>query len=252
MTRTQPPTITISKLCIRYQQFQLFDNLDFHLPAQKWTCLLGPSGIGKTTLLRFIAKLKYEKDTEYFGNISTSDNLPLDHRITYMAQQDLLMPWLDVLDNVLIGMHLRNETIITQTKQRAIELLENTGLKNIIKQKPKQLSGGMRQRVALVRTLFEDRPIILMDEPFSSLDVITKLKLQNLAAKLLANRTVLLVTHDPLEALRLGDYIYTMTGSPVKISDPIKPQGIAPRDPTDINLLKQHAKLLQLLTTDNI
>jgi len=108
----------------------------------------------------------------------------------------------------------------------------------------------MRQRVALARTLFEDRPIILMDEPFSSLDVITRLKLQNLAAKLLAKRTVLLVTHDPLEALRLGDCIYTMTGSPVKISDPIKPQGTAPRDPTEVHLLEQQAKLLQLLGLD--
>jgi len=251
MNKNQPPAITIAKLCIRYQKLHLFDNLDFHLPAQKWTCLLGPSGVGKTTLLRFIAALPYEKDTECFGNISASDNLSLNHRITYMAQQDLLMPWLNVLDNVLIGAHLRNETITTQVKQRAIDLLENAGLKNIIELKPKQLSGGMRQRVALVRTLFEDRPIILMDEPFSSLDVITRLKLQNLAAKLLADRTVLLVTHDPLEALRLGDYIYTMTGSPVKISGPIEPQGITPRNPTNVNLLAQHAKLLQLLTENS-
>ncbi|MEI8055502.1 MAG: ABC transporter ATP-binding protein [bacterium] len=247
MNKDQPPAITVSRLCISYQKLRLFDNLDFYLPAKKWTCLLGPSGAGKTTLLRFIAALPYEKNTECFGNISASDNLPLNHRVTYMAQQDLLMPWLNILDNVLIGAHLRNETITAQIEQKAINLLENAGLKNIIKLKPKQLSGGMRQRVALVRTLFEDRPIILMDEPFSSLDVITRLKLQNLAAELLANRTVLLVTHDPLEALRLGDYIYTMTGSPVKISDPIEPQGIAPRNPTDVNLLTQQAKLLQLL-----
>ena len=252
MKQNQPPAITIEKLCIRYRQLQLFDNLDFHLSAQKWTCLLGPSGVGKTTLLRFIAALSYDKNTECCGNISASDNLPLNHRITYMAQQDLLMPWLNVLDNVLIGAHLRSEKITTQLKQRAIDLLENTGLKNIIALKPKQLSGGMRQRVALVRTLFEDRPIILMDEPFSSLDVITRLKLQNLAAKLLANRTVLLVTHDPLEALRLGSYIYTMTGSPVKIGGPIEPQGIAPRDPTAIALLEQQAKLLRLLTENSV
>ncbi len=250
MKQNQSPAITISKLCLRYQQHQLFADLDFHLPAEQWTCLLGPSGIGKTTLLRFITGLKYAKDTECTGNIVASDTLPLSHRITYMAQQDLLMPWLNVLDNVLIGAHLRGKKITIQSKQSAIDLLENSGLKNIINLKPKQLSSGMRQRVALVRTLFEDRPIILMDEPFSSLDVITRLKLQNLAARLLAKRTVLLVTHDPLEALRLGDYIYIMAGSPVKISDPIKPQGIAPRDPTDLALLEQQAKLLQLFTTN--
>lgn len=251
MNKNQPPAITITKLCVRYQQLHLFDNLEFYLPAQKWTCLLGPSGVGKTTLLRFIAALPYDKNTECFGSISASDNLPLNHRITYMAQQDLLMPWLNALDNVLIGTHLRGETITPQLKQKAIDLLENAGLKNITELKPKQLSGGMRQRVALARTLFEDRPIILMDEPFSSLDVITRLKLQNLAAKLLANRTVLLVTHDPLEALRLGDFIYTMTGSPVKIGGPIKPKGITPRNPTNVNLLEQQAKLLQLLTENS-
>jgi putative hydroxymethylpyrimidine transport system ATP-binding protein len=251
VNKNQPPAITISKLCIRYHKLHLFDKLNFHLPAQKWTCVLGPSGVGKTTLLRFIAALPYEKDTGCFGNISTSDNLSLNHRITYMAQQDLLMPWLNILDNVLIGVHLRNEIITAQIKQKAIDLLKTAGLKNIIELKPKQLSSGMRQRVALVRTLFEDRPVILMDEPFSSLDVITRLKLQNLAAKLLADRTVLLVTHDPLEALRLGDYIYTMAGLPVKISGPIEPQGISPRDPTNVNLLTQHAKLLQLLTKNS-
>lgn len=250
MKLNQSPAITISNLCIRYQQHQLFANLDFHLPAEQWTCLLGPSGVGKTTLLRFIAKLKYAKDTECTGNILARDALPLSHRITYMAQQDLLMPWLNVLGNVLIGAQLRGEKITTKLKQRAIDLLEHAGLKNIINLKPKQLSSGMRQRVALVRILFEDRPIVLMDEPFSSLDVITRLKLQNLAARLLAKRTVLLVTHDPLEALRLGDYIYVMTGSPVKIDGPIEPQGIAPRDPAGLALLEQQAKLLQLLATN--
>jgi ABC-type nitrate/sulfonate/bicarbonate transport system, ATPase component len=251
MNQPLPPAITIEKLHVRYKQHWLFDQLNFHLPAQKWTCLLGPSGVGKTTLLRFIAGLKYEKDTEYFGKIITSDNQSLDKRTTYMAQQDVLMPWLNVLDNVLIGCKLRNEKITSQLKQTAIDLLEHAGLKNIIQLKPKALSGGMRQRVALVRALFENRPVILMDEPFSSLDVITRLKLQNLASKLLANRTVLLVTHDPLEALRLGDYIYTMTGSPAKISEPIKLQGTTPRDPTNIALLEQHAKLLELLTKNS-
>jgi putative hydroxymethylpyrimidine transport system ATP-binding protein len=252
MKQNQPPAITISKLHIRYQQHWLFDQLNFHLPAQKWTCLLGPSGVGKTTLLRFVAALRYEKDTECFGEITTSDNQPLHHRITYMAQQDLLLPWLSVLDNVLIGFYLRNEKITTQLKQTALDLLEKVGLKNVSQLKPQKLSTGMRQRVALVRTLCENRPVILMDEPFSSLDVITKLKLQNLFSELLTNRTVLLVTHDPLEALRLGDYIYTMSGSPVKISDPIEPKGFAPRDPGDLNLLKQQAKLLQLLGVNNL
>ena len=251
MEQNKPPAITIEKLHVRYKQHWLFDKLDFHLPAQKWTCLLGPSGVGKTTLLRFIAKLKYAKNTDCFGSISTSDNQPLKHRIAYMAQQDSLLPWLNILDNVLIGTSLRKTKITQQLKQTAVDLLENAGLDNLHKLKPQQLSSGMRQRVALVRTLLENRPIILMDEPFSSLDVVTKFKLQNLAHKLLTQRTVLLITHDPLEALRLGDYIYTMHDSPVKITGPIKIEGIAPRDPTNISVLQQHAKLLRLLTNNS-
>lgn len=252
MIKNLPPAITITKLHIRYRNNWLFDQLDFHLPAQKWTCLLGPSGIGKTTLLRFIAGLKYDKDTECFGNILTSDNQTLHSRISYMSQQDLLMPWLNILDNVLIGAYLRHEKITSEMKQKACELLEQSGLKNITNLKPHQLSGGMQKRVGLVRTLFENRPIILLDEPFASLDVITKLQLQDLAAKLLTKRTLLLVTHDPLEALRLGDLIYIMEGSPVKVKGPIEPQGQAPRDPTDLALLKQHAELLKLFTKKEI
>ncbi len=96
---------------------------------------------------------------------------------------------------------------------------------------PAQLSGGMRQRVALVRTLLEERPIVLMDEPFSSLDVITRLKLQDLAAELLAAKTVLLVTHDPLEALRLADRVYVLHGAPAVLSEPLIPDGPRPRPP---------------------
>lgn len=247
MEKKSSPAIDILNLCINYQHIILFDNLEFHLPAQKWTCLLGPSGIGKTTMLRFIAHLKYGKHTDCSGNITASDNKPLNNRIAYMAQQDCLMPWLNILDNVLIGTHLRNEKITPQLKQKAIQLLENVGLKNIINLKPEKLSAGMKQRVALVRTLLEDRPIVLLDEPFAAVDIITKFKLHDLAIQLLANRTVLLVTHDPLEALRLGDYIYTITGNPAKLSAPIIPENKAPRDPTEINLLKQQAQLLQLL-----
>jgi len=248
----QAPAINISKLHIRYNHHWLFNQFDFYLPANQCTCLLGPSGIGKTTLLRFIAGLQHDKDTEYSGCIITSDDKPLNGRIAYMTQKDSLLPWLNVLDNVLLGFYLRNEKIDIELEleQRAHALLEKVGLKYVKNLKPEKLSQGMRQRVVLVRTLIEDRQVILMDEPFSSLDTITRLKLQDLTASLLVNRTIVLVTHDPLEALRLGHCIYIISGSPAKIIHTIKPQGAVPRKVDDPGLLTEQAKLLQTLANN--
>jgi putative hydroxymethylpyrimidine transport system ATP-binding protein len=113
--------------------------------------------------------------------------------------------------------------------------------------RPAQLSGGMRQRVALARTLMEDRPIVLMDEPFSALDAITRYRLQELAAELLAERTALLVTHDPLEALRLGHAVYVISGEPARLGPVTVPLGAPPRDPTAARLLRLQAELIREL-----
>ena len=106
----------------------------------------------------------------------------------------------------------------------------------------------MRQRAALARTLMEDRPIVLMDEPFSSLDVVTRHRLQDLAAELLVGRTVLLVTHSPLEALRLGHRLYVLAGRPAVPRGPLLPRGLPPRDAADPTLLALQAELLGELT----
>ena len=114
-------------------------------------------------------------------------------------------------------------------KQRAYQLLELVGLKGHELHKPAQLSGGMRQRVALARTLMQDKPLILMDEPFSALDAVTRHRLQALAVELLADKTVLLITHDPQEALRLSHAIYIMRGQPACAESLAVPESTTPR-----------------------
>lgn len=184
----------------------LFGPLEITLGAGRWTCLLGPSGVGKSTVLRLIAGLP--TGARFEGRVTAEDGAPLGGRVAYMAQSDLLFPWLDVTENVALGARLRGDR---PDIARAEALIARVGLAKHAHKRPRQLSGGERQRVALARTLMEDRPVILLDEPFSALDAKTRAEMQELAAELLAGRTVLLVTHDPAEAARLGEAIFVMT-----------------------------------------
>jgi putative hydroxymethylpyrimidine transport system ATP-binding protein len=180
----------------------LFPHLDFTLRPNQWTCLLGPSGVGKSSLLKLIAGLP--TGIAFGGTITAGDGAPLEGRIALMAQDDLLFPWRSVTQNVLLGAALRGERA---GQDRARHLIARVGLADHADKRPAQLSGGQRQRAALARTLMEDRPLILLDEPFSALDARTRAQMQALAAELLAGRTVLLVTHDPAEAARIGHRI---------------------------------------------
>jgi putative hydroxymethylpyrimidine transport system ATP-binding protein len=241
-----PPAIRISRASLSYDGSFLFKDLGLELPAGRISVLLGPSGVGKSSLLRLIAGLE---EIEGGGSVefAAGDGALAAAAYSspaYMAQQDLLLPWLDALGNVTLGQRLRGETA---EDERARDLLARVGLKNYVHARPAALSGGMRQRVALARTLMEARPAVLMDEPFSALDAITRLRLQELAAELLRGRTILLVTHDPLEALRLGERIFIMSGRPARLAEVPPPSGDVPRDPADAAFLAHHADLLRRL-----
>jgi putative hydroxymethylpyrimidine transport system ATP-binding protein len=241
-----PLSVTVHAARMAHGSEVLFDGLDVTLAAGRWTCLLGPSGVGKSTLLRLILGLETAERRANGGDtVTCSDGLPLAGRAAFMAQTDLLLPWLTALNNVDLGGRLRGADGGGTGEARA--LLDRVGLAANAADRPATLSGGMRQRVALARTLMEDRPVVLMDEPFSALDAITRIKLQNLAAELLRDRTVLLVTHDPLEALRLGHRIHVMAGRPAVLDEALEPAGSPPRNVDDKNLLEMQGDLLRRL-----
>ena len=190
----------------RHGDVILFEGLDLVLEAGQWTCLLGPSGVGKSTLLRLVAGLN--TGGEFDGSIESTNSRPLREQVAYMAQSDLLLPWLNVRANVMLGSTLRGEV---RMLDRADQLIDEVGLGMHAEKRPHELSGGMRQRAALARTLMEDKPLLLLDEPFSALDARTRSEMQELAFEVLMDRTVMLVTHDPSEAARIAHRVYLLT-----------------------------------------
>ncbi|MFK0572805.1 ABC transporter ATP-binding protein [Endozoicomonas sp.] len=245
--------VIIRDASLRFKNHCVFENLNLILKGGKWTCLLGGSGVGKTCLLRLIAGLPAGETT---GEILCQDGFPVSHRIAWMAQQDLLLPWFSVLENITLGQRLRRSftdivkrhpLIPPEVEDQAMSILEKVGLTEKARVLPQHLSGGQRQRAALARTLMENRPLVLMDEPFGALDAITRLNLQDLACELLENRTVLLITHDPLEALRLGHDVYHLRGYPARLTDAITPPGKTPRSLEDNGIMMLQGKLLDRL-----
>ncbi len=239
------PGIIIRDAAMAYRGDAVFDGVNLDVPGGSWSCLLGASGVGKSSLLRYMAGLDGRADIS--GTAVMDDGDGLEGKVAFMAQRDLLLPWLSVLDNVLLGPRLRGAPAQAD-RDRAAVLLDQVGLAGREADLPDTLSGGMRQRAALARTLMEDRPIVLMDEPFSALDALTRHRIQALAAELLEGRTVLLVTHDPLEALRLGHRTFVMAGSPARLDDPpLIPPGQPVRAVDDPALAGLHADLLSKL-----
>jgi len=216
---------------VRIDGRALFPPIRLQLAPGLWTALLGPSGVGKSTLLRLIAGLPIGGVFE--GRVENRQPVAL------MAQDPGLLPWLTARQNAALGARLRGER---PDAARLEAILQRTGLADHAGKLPAVLSGGQRQRVALARTLMEDRPVVLLDEPFAALDARMRMAMQDLAAAVLAGRSVLMVTHDPAEAARLADRIFLLTGDGLT-EEPV-PDTSPPRRPADPGAFACQAALL--------
>jgi len=200
--------------------FMAVRDIDLQVGEGEFVCLVGPSGCGKTTLLSLIAGL--ERPTAGKVLIEGQVVSGTSRRVGYMLQQDYLFNWRTIEENIFLGLDIQGIRS-KETEEYALHLLEEMEMGDVRKSYPGQLSGGMRQRVALVRTLACQPDILLLDEPFSALDYQTKLKLEDLLIETLRRhrKTAILVTHDLSEAIAMGDRVYVLARNPGRISSEI-------------------------------
>jgi len=199
-----------------YQGEPVIQDISVELNRGEVVCLLGESGIGKTTLFNVMSGLEAPDAGKIILNGEDISSKP--GRVSYMLQKDLLMPFKTVIDNVAMPLILKGGSLKT-ARETAVELFEVFGISGYERHYPNQLSGGMRQRAALLRTYLNHNEVILLDEPFSSLDSITKMQMHqwflNIFSKL--NISAFFITHDIDEAIFLSDKIYIMAGRPGRI-----------------------------------
>jgi NitT/TauT family transport system ATP-binding protein len=183
--------------------------------------LIGPSGCGKSTLLNIGSGLTAPSEGQAFVDGERVEG-PNAH-VAFMLQKDLLLPWRTVAENVMFGVEIQG-VAAAERRKRAATLLKTLNLSEFSQHYPHQLSGGMRQRVALARTLAVDPTVLLLDEPFSAVDAQTRMGLQRELAQTLkrAGKTALLITHDLLEAVTLSDRVLVMSKRPGRIIDEIR------------------------------
>jgi ABC-type nitrate/sulfonate/bicarbonate transport system ATPase subunit len=200
--------------------FQALAPVTLSIPQGRFVSLIGPSGCGKSTLFNIIAGLL--QPTAGCVMIDNLDATGTIGRVGYMLQKDLLLPWRTVLDNVVLGMEIQGRSL-REARKRALPLLKRYGLSGFEYLYPSSLSGGMRQRAALLRTLLFDTDVILLDEPFGALDAQTKLQMQEWLLQLWGDfgKTVIFVTHDIEEAIYLSDEVHVMATRPGRVIETI-------------------------------
>ena len=207
--------LTINNLSKKYytkeKEILAIKNISINIKENTITAIVGPSGCGKSTLLNIIGNL----DNKTKGEIKYNKK---KNKIGYMFQTNALFPWLNILDNCLIGLKIKKE-LTKENINYVKKLLENYGLKEFMYTYPKNLSGGMKQRVALIRPLATKPDILLLDEPFSKLDYQTRLSLSDDVYKIIKKekKTTIIITHDIAEAISIADTVIVLTKRPAEI-----------------------------------
>jgi NitT/TauT family transport system ATP-binding protein len=214
--------VAIKALSHSYGDLRAIERLDLEVPAHGVLGLVGPSGCGKSTLLELIAGLQEPVGGEIEVGGSADARGRLAH-CAFMPQRDLLLPWLAAIDNAALALRTRGIGRRAARADTAL-LFERFGLGGFERVRPAELSGGMRQRVAFLRTLLAGKPVLALDEPFASLDAITRAEMQGwLASALRADpRTVVLVSHDVEEALYLSDRVAVLSARPARVIEELR------------------------------
>lgn len=203
-----------------YEDGKIIEDVSAYVHEGEMVALLGASGVGKTTLFNILSGLEMPDEGKVYLK---GEEVPLAGKIGYMQQSDLLLPFKKVIDNVMVPLKLKRVSKKARVK-RAEEILKEFGLFEAKNLYPGQLSGGMRQRAALARTFMMDNDVLLLDEPFSALDAITRGEMQKWFKETVKRHklTTILITHDVDEAIELSDRIYVMRGPVGKITDEFK------------------------------
>ena len=250
-----PPMLELVNVWKRFgdgpAQTVAVSNVNLKIAKSEFVTLVGPSGCGKSTLFNMIAGL-LPPDSDgslLFGGQPQRDGQLLG-KVSFMPQRDLLFPWRTVLDNAILALEVEGVPR-KEARDRARAMLPEFGLTGFANHYPHQLSGGMRQRVALMRTFLFERDLLLLDEPFGALDALTRSRMQHWLLDIWARhrRTVLFITHDIDEAIVLGDRVLVMSARPGTVKSETVIDMPRPRDPS-IVLTPEFIRLKQRLLAE--
>nr|WP_280468308.1 ABC transporter ATP-binding protein [Nocardia cyriacigeorgica] len=213
----------------RSPDLAVLGGVSFTVGSGEFVSVIGPSGCGKSTVFNMLAGLE-SPDAGAVHFHATADNSPAAH-CAYMPQKDLLFPWRTILDNTMLGLQVQGVPK-SQARRRARELFPVFGLAGFENARPAQLSGGMRQRAALLRTVVQERDVLLLDEPFGALDSLTRTEMQSWLQQVWQRYrwTVLMITHDIREAVYLSDRVIVLSARPATVRHEVRVDLPRPRD----------------------